>query len=84
MNFTDDKRKWFDGFLFYLGRNYPEVLKDILVKNLKHEKDHKIMIERYINHKTINEIADIVFIEPRHVNTRKQKSLDILLSLKLA
>lgn len=82
--YEEKHREWFNNYLYFIARCYPHVFMDLLERYIFDKKDHTIMIERYINHKTIDEISSIVFLESRQVNKRKQKVLDTLLNVRLS
>lgn len=82
--YEEKHKEWFNNYLYFLARCYPNVFMDLLERYIFDKKDHTIMIERYINHKTIAEISSIVFLESRQVNKRKQKVLDTLLNVRLS
>lgn len=57
---------------------------DLLESYIFDKRDIQIMIERYINHKTIDEISLLVHVESRQVQKIKQKTLQTLINTKLA
>ena len=83
MRCKDKSVEWLSKYLYFVARKYPEVFKDLLHSYIFDKKDIQIMIERYINHKTLDEISSIVFLETRQVANRKQKSLLTLLGCQL-
>ena len=78
--FKDEQKEWISNFLYYLGRKYKAVFMDLLEANLLSDKDKTILIERYINNKSIKEISDIVYLAPRQVHHRRQNALSIIAS----
>lgn len=75
---------WLSNYLYFIGRKYPFVLMDLLESYILDKRDIQIMIERYINHKTIDEISLLVHVESRQVQKIKQKTLQTLINTKLA
>lgn len=75
---------WLSNYLFFIGRKYPFVLMDLLESYIFDKRDIQIMVERYINHKTIDEISLIVHLESRQVQNIKHKTLQKLINTKLA
>lgn len=75
---------WLSNYLYFIGRKYPFVLMDLLESYIFDKRDIQIMIERYINHKTIDEISLLVHVESRQVQKIKQKTLQTLINTKLA
>lgn len=75
---------WLSNYLYFIGRKYPFVLMDLLESYIFDKRDIQIMVERYINHKTIDEISLIVHLESRQVQKIKQKTLQTLINTKLA
>lgn len=83
MKCKDQSVEWLSNYLYFVARKYPYVFMDLLNSYILDKKDIQIMIERYINHKTLDEISSIVFLETRQVANRKQKALLTLLGCQL-
>lgn len=72
---------WIKGFLKRLGKRNPLILSD-LVKNFPFtQKEKQIILLRYIENKTWDEISDLVFLSKSRVMQLHKKCIAILENL---
>lgn len=81
--FKSKEMEWLSNYLFFVARKYPYVFIDLLETNIFSHKEQQIMIYRYVNHKTYDEISFLIHLETRQVHQIIQKSLTTLLGNKL-
>ena len=76
--------EWLSNYLYFIGRKYPYVLIDLLETYVFSEKAKMIMIYRYIEQKTFDEISLLVHTEVRQVQILRTNTLNVLLGTKLS